>query len=98
DGSVGVFPYSTLFRSVRRGAVLGVVEVAVGNRLGVGRVVGVGVHVGHVAVQRLAAHGEGGGVEHVQRAGLQLGHGGRHAARVRQDRKSTRLNSSHVSI
>ena len=53
------------------GTELGLVEVTVGNDLGVGLVGGVGVNVGHVAGEGLAAHGEGGGVEHVQGAGLQ---------------------------
>ena len=54
---------------VRRGAVLALVEVAVGDDLGVGGEVGVGVHVRHVGGERLAANGEVRGVKDVQRAG-----------------------------
>ncbi len=61
---------------VRSGTLLGLVEVTVGNDLGVGGEVGVGVDVGHVAVKLRAVLGEGIGVEDVESAGLELSLGG----------------------
>ena len=57
---------------VRSSTVFGLVEVAVGDRLGVGSEVRIGIHIRLVRGQRLAADGEGGGVKDVQGAVLEL--------------------------
>ena len=57
---------------VRSSTVFGLVEVAVGDRLGVGSEVRIGIYIRLVRGQRLAADGEGGGVKDVQLAAFQL--------------------------
>lgn len=57
---------------VRSRTLLRLVEVTVGNNLGVGGVVIVGVDVSLVAGEGLAVNGEGGCVENMESAGLEL--------------------------
>src|SRR3712207_7777726 len=81
-----LFPYTTLFRSVDQPRV----------RAGPGLAVAVGVEGADGQVDRPLA---GRQVEAAQ--GLRLASGaeaGGHVVRDRQDRKSTRLNSSHANI
>src|SRR5699024_12270143 len=86
---VALFPYTTLFRSVPQLAV--VPDVAEGVVLRRALEEGEDLVVGVVQ-----ATGEGGGVVTVPRGLVEdLGAHGRLAT---GDRKSTRLNSSHVSI
>ena len=58
---------------VRGAAVLGLMEVAVGNDVGLGDKVAHVVNVGQVLVQGLTVHGEGGGIEDLQGAVSQSG-------------------------
>src|SRR5699024_12227344 len=83
------FPYTTLFRSVRRRPVV----------LGARAAVGLGVHPRAAAVHVHPVHlravdgGPAGGAGAPRAAGVHRG-----ARAAHRDRKSTRLNSSHVSI
>src|SRR5699024_12501146 len=87
-----LFPYTTLFRSVIE--VKGVADA----------VDGLGIHSGGEAhaVHRHAADGAGlQGQGHLVGDPLligHIGHAGRNSDAQVEDRKSTRLNSSHVSI
>src|SRR5436853_2728380 len=74
-----LFPYTTLFRSGRRGLEGG----AARRRFGAGR-------VGASAVARRACV--------VRLAGARVRRGGRRVRADPADRKSTRLNSSHLGI
>ena len=58
---------------VRRRAVLGLVEVTVGNDVGLGLEVAHVVDVGQVLGERLAADSPGGGIEDLELAGSKLG-------------------------
>src|SRR3712207_9572042 len=89
-----LFPYTTLFRSERLGAALGV-PVRLG--LGDGRLAEEVDRRGHAALPQAAQDGHGvvgrladdEPVRHVAHA---------RGARRTEDRKSTRLNSSHANI
>src|SRR5437773_6988202 len=78
-----LFPYTTLFRSDRRGAAQGPHRPR--DRAGSG----VGGDLPHQREARVAAHARGqerGGADH------------RAEREYPEDRKSTRLNSSHITI
>src|SRR5437870_10931115 len=82
-----LFPYTTLFRSVTGGPAE---LVEHGARLGVAQ-----DDAGLVEVGEGGEEG-GGGADHVDHC--QTGQPGRTAGDAAGDRKSTRLNSSHVAI
>src|SRR5690606_41969058 len=93
---LAAFPYTTLFRSVQLVedglAWLGEAE----HRQGVGDLLeGCAQAADLVAVLPIAAHEQ---VERILDTHQLLAQGGDHRANGRTDRKSTRLNSSHVKI
>src|SRR5690349_24136739 len=78
-----LFPYTTLFRSQRRGI----------DAIGRDDVVRERRALGGIGTRRRVVDGHAAGAEV---AGAQIG--GRQAEGANRDRKSTRLNSSHVEI
>src|SRR5690606_40060250 len=81
-----VFPYTTLFRSRSR-AVFG--DLQVGGWAALSQ----SARVEHLARRRESTHDS-----RLQNFRRRLAHRLRQATRARLDRKSTRLNSSHVKI
>src|SRR3712207_9182874 len=89
-----LFPYTTLFRSIAPGgAVLHHVLAKEHERAEPLAVLFGRLPAGEAVVALLAVPGEGAGIE-----GIVLAQGSERADERLEDRKSTRLNSSHANI